>query len=99
MAGALGGLMNAGWLNSAGINQNERLLLEAIACVVLGGTSLFGGEGGIKNTLYGVLAFTVLDVGLGYVTWVDEFLRRFVMGAVLLSALILNGQLARIRIR
>ncbi len=95
--GALGGLMNAGWLNSAGINQNEKLLLEAVACVVLGGTSLFGGEGGIKNTFVGVLAFTVLSVGLGYVTWVDEFLRRFVMGTVLLAALILNGQLAKLR--
>ena len=97
MMAGLGGLMNAGWLNSAGINQNQHLLLEAIACVVLGGTSLFGGEGGIKNTLIGVLAFTVLDVGLGYVTWVDEFLRRSVMGLVLLSALLLNGQLAKIR--
>ncbi len=97
MTASLGGLMNAGWINSAGINQNLNLLLEAIACVVLGGTSLFGGEGGIKNTLIGVLAFTVLDVGLGYVTWVDEFLRRSVMGLVLLSALLLNGQLAKIR--
>ncbi len=97
MTAGLGGLMNAGWLNSAGVNQNQHLLLEAIACVVLGGTSLFGGEGGIKNTLIGVLAFTVLDVGLGYVTWVDEFLRRSVMGLVLLAALLLNGQLAKIR--
>ncbi len=97
MTASLGGLMNAGWINSAGVNQNLHLLLEAIACVVLGGTSLFGGEGGIKNTLIGVLAFTVLDVGLGYVTWVDEFLRRSVMGLVLLSALLLNGQLAKIR--
>lgn len=97
MTASIGGLMNAGWLNSAGINQNLHLLLEAIACVVLGGTSLFGGEGGIKNTLIGVLAFTVLDVGLGYVTWVDEFLRRSVMGLVLLSALLLNGELAKIR--
>ena len=97
MTASIGGLMNAGWLNSAGINQNLNLLLEAIACVVLGGTSLFGGEGGIRNTLIGVLAFTVLDVGLGYVTWVDEFLRRSVMGIVLLSALLLNGELAKIR--
>ncbi len=97
MTAAMGGLMNAGWLNSAGVNQNMHLLLEAIACVVLGGTSLFGGEGGMKNTLIGVLAFTVLDVGLGYVTWVDEFLRRAVMGLVLLGALLLNGQLAKIR--
>ncbi len=97
LCAALGGFMNAGRLNSAGINQNEKLLLEAVACVVLGGTSLFGGQGGIKNTLVGVLAFTVLDVGLRYVTWIDEFLRRFLLGAILLSALILNGQLAKLR--
>ena len=97
MTASIAGLMNAGWLNSAGVNQNQHLLLEAIACVVLGGTSLFGGVGGIKYTIIGVLAFTVLDVGLGYVTWVDEFLRRSVMGVVLLAALLLNGQLAKIR--
>jgi len=96
LAGAMGGLMNAGWINSAGINQNEKLLLEAVACVVLGGTSLFGGEGGIRHTLVGVLAFTVLDVGLGYITWVDEFLRPFVLGFVLMCALVLNGQLAKL---
>jgi ribose/xylose/arabinose/galactoside ABC-type transport system permease subunit len=35
----------------------ESMLLDSIAAVVLGGTSLFGGEGGIKNTAIGLLIF------------------------------------------
>ena len=50
---ACGGLVNAGRLESVSLDQNADLLLEAVACVVLGGTSLFGGEGGIGRTAVG----------------------------------------------
>lgn len=61
---ACGGLVNSGRMNSVSLDQNADLLLDAVACVVLGGTSLFGGEGSIGRTLIGVLSFTVLKVGL-----------------------------------
>lgn len=63
----LGGLLNAGRLNSVSLDQNADLLLNAVACVVLGGTSLFGGEGGIGRTLIGVTTFMVLQVGLNLI--------------------------------
>ena len=96
---ALGGLVNAGRLESVSLDQNTELLLEAVACVVLGGTSLFGGEGGMLRTLIGVLTFTVLKVGLNSVKieGISHFdlLRPFVMGVVLLIALVINGRIAR----
>lgn len=61
---ALAGMVNAGRMRSVSLDQNAELLLEAVACVVLGGTSLFGGEGSVARTAIGVLTFTTLKVGL-----------------------------------
>ncbi|MBS0202014.1 MAG: ABC transporter permease [Planctomycetes bacterium] len=117
---ACGGLVNAGRLEGVSLDQNADLLLDAVACVVLGGTSLFGGEGGIGRTLIGVLTFTVLRVGLDAVnperlikfssvlpkawkdawlqqSWVTSFdlLRPFLLGIVLLLALVIHGRLVK----
>jgi ribose transport system permease protein len=97
LTAGLGGLANAGRLGRVTLNQNADLLLNAVACVVLGGTSLFGGEGGIGRTVVGVLTLSVLRVGLDKITWIDNHLRIFLLGVVLLGALVLNGYLARRR--
>ncbi|MBX9791610.1 MAG: ABC transporter permease [Pirellulales bacterium] len=91
----LGGLVNAGRLQSASVLLNQNLLLNAVACVVLGGTSLFGGEGGMGRTVIGVLTFRVLEVGLQRIQWIDEDARILLTGVVLLVALVINGLLAK----
>ena len=95
LTAGLGGLLNAGRLTNATLDQNKDLLLSAVACVVLGGTSLFGGEGGIGKTLIGVLTFTVLNVGLIQVNWINDLARQLLTGLVLLVALVVNGVLAK----
>lgn len=97
LTAGLGGLVNAGRLGSVTLDQNADLLLNAVACVVLGGTSLFGGEGGIPRTVIGVLTLSVLKVGLDKIDWIDNYMRTFLLGVVLLGALVLNGFLARRR--
>jgi ribose transport system permease protein len=94
----LGGLINAGTLQSVSQDQNADLLLNAVACVVLGGTSLFGGEGGVGRTVLGVLTFTSLQVGLDQISWIDDLARQALMGGALLLALVVNGLLARHRV-
>lgn len=118
---ACGGLVNAGRLEGVSLDQNADLLLEAVACVVLGGTSLFGGEGGIGRTALGVLTFTILRVGLEatnperlirfswlpeawkrdlvQMSWVTSFdlLRPFLLGIVLLLALVIHGRMVKHR--
>jgi len=94
LTAGLGGLLNAGRLTNATLDQNKDLLLSAVACVVLGGTSLFGGEGGMGKTLVGVLTFTVLNVGLIQVDWINDLARQLLTGIVLLFALVVNGLLA-----
>lgn len=91
----LGGLVNAGRMTNVTLDQNKDLLLRAVACVVLGGTSLFGGEGSIGKTVIGVLTFTVLNVGLIQIVWINDLARQLLTGVVLMAALVINGLLAK----
>lgn len=85
----LAGLINTGRIGSAQAGGFESLLLDAIAAVVLGGTSLFGGEGGIPNTIIGLLIFGVLKNGLNLIN-LNIYLKTFITGLILLIALIIN---------
>lgn len=96
-AAGVGGLVNAGRLHSASMDQNADLLLAAVACVVLGGTSLFGGEGSMPKTVVGVVTFTVLRIGLIQIRWIDDNARQLLTGCVLMAALVMNGLLAKKR--
>lgn len=88
MAG-MAGLINTGRIGSAQAGGFDAMLMDAIAAVVLGGTSLFGGEGGIPNTIIGLLIFGVLKNGLNMVN-IDIYLKTLVTGLTLLVALVIN---------
>lgn len=85
----LAGMLNTGRLGSAQGYGLDDMLLDSISAVVLGGTSLFGGEGGIKNTLIGLLIFGILSNGLNQLQ-LDIYVRLWVRGVILLIALIIN---------
>jgi ribose transport system permease protein len=61
---ALGGVMSASRLYSANGQLGTGYELDAIAAVILGGTSFAGGVGGVVGTLYGALIIAVLNNGL-----------------------------------
>jgi len=63
--------------------------LEVIAAVVVGGTSLMGGEGKIFGTLIGAFIIAVIKNGMN-LTDVDPFNQKIVLGAVLLTAVLLD---------
>ena len=92
----LAGMLNTGRLGSAQGYGLDDMLLDSISAVVLGGTSLFGGEGGIKNTLIGLLIFGVLSNGLNQLQ-LDIYVRLWVRGVILLVALIINIYALRLR--
>ena len=58
--------------------------------VVVGGTSLAGGKGGVVNTIVGVLIMTVLDNGLVMLN-VNPNIRTGVQGVIILVAVILTA--------
>jgi ribose transport system permease protein len=83
------GMLGVAYFGSAQQNQFDTFLLDAIAAVVVGGTSLFGGRGGIGNTIIGLLVLGVLNNGLDHIQ-IDSFLKILIRGLILLAALIIN---------
>ncbi len=86
----LAGMLFIGRLHSANPGAGGELLIRAIAAVVLGGTSLFGGEGGIKNTFVGLLIFGILSNGLNLIEGLSIHFKDALEGIILVGALLLN---------
>ncbi|MGP1394682.1 MAG: ABC transporter permease [Inquilinaceae bacterium] len=89
MCSGIAGMLGVAYFGSAQQNQFDTFLLDAIAAVVVGGTSLFGGRGGIGNTIIGLLVLGVLNNGLDHIQ-IDSFLKILIRGLILLLALVVN---------
>ena len=90
------GMLGVAYFGSAQQNEFDTYLLDAIAAVVVGGTSLFGGRGGIGNTIVGLFVLGVLNNGLDHVQ-IDSFLKILIRGLILLAALVINVYAQRLR--
>ena len=86
---ALASLILTSRLNSAQPTAGNMFELDAIAAVVLGGTSLSGGRGWIVGTLIGALIIGVLNNGLNLIG-VSSFFQQVVKGAVILLAVLID---------
>ncbi|EKF37213.1 ribose ABC transporter permease RbsC [Bacillus xiamenensis] len=86
---ALAGAILTSRLNSAQPTAGTSYELDAIAAVVLGGTSLSGGRGRIVGTLIGVLIIGVLNNGMNLLG-VSSFYQSVVKGIVILIAVLLD---------
>lgn len=86
---ALAGIILTSRLNSAQANAGVGYELDAIAAVVLGGTSLSGGRGWIFGTLIGAMIIGVLNNGLNLLE-VSSFYQQVVKGSVILLAVLLD---------
>ena len=84
------GMLFIGRLSSANPSAGTDVLIDTIAAVVLGGTSLFGGEGGMVNTLIGVMIFGILSNGLNLMPNISIYFKEALTGIILLAALLLN---------
>jgi ribose transport system permease protein len=85
----IAGMLGVAYFGSAQQNGFDDFLLTAIAAVVVGGTSLFGGRGGIGNTIIGLMVLGVLNNGLDLIQ-IDSFLKILIRGLILLAALVIN---------
>jgi ribose transport system permease protein len=90
------GMLGVAYFGSAQQNEFDDFLLDSISAVVVGGTSLFGGQGGIGNTIIGLFVLGVLNNGLDHVQ-IDSFLKILIRGLILLIALIINVYAQRLR--
>jgi ribose transport system permease protein len=82
---ALGGVMTASRLYSANGQLGSGYELDAIAAVILGGTSFSGGVGGILGTLSGALIIAVLNNGLTLMN-VSYYWQLVIKGVVIVLA-------------
>jgi ribose transport system permease protein len=82
-----------GRLNSAQPSAGVMFELDAIAAVVVGGTSLFGGRGGVFGTLVGALIIGVINNGMNLLN-VPSFYQQIVKGGVILAALLIERLVA-----
>jgi ribose transport system permease protein len=83
-------------MSSASPNAGVGLELQAIAAVVIGGTSLMGGRGSVVSSFFGVLIIAVLATGLAQLG-AQESTKRLVTGCVIIAAVILDQYRHRIR--
>lgn len=86
---AVSGIVLASRLGSAQPQAGTGYELDAIATVVLGGTSLAGGQGGIIGTLMGALIIGVLNNGMTLLG-VSSFFQQVVKGLVILLAVYID---------
>jgi ribose transport system permease protein len=92
ISGALSGLAAIAYcsrLASVDPNAGSGFELEAIAAVVIGGTSLMGGRGSVINSLFGVLVISFLETGLAQLG-AQEPVKRLVTGGVIVAAVIID---------
>jgi ribose transport system permease protein len=85
----LGGVMMASRLNSAQPALGQGYELDAIAAVVIGGTSLSGGEGTIMGTIIGAFVMSVLVNGLRMLSVSQEW-QTVVTGGIVILAVYLD---------
>ncbi len=100
LSGALAGLaavISVARLGASGPSLGADLLLNSLAAIVVGGTSLSGGVGGPHRTLIGVLIIAILDNGLNLMS-VDQYSQMIVKGIVVIIAVLVSRDANRAEI-
>jgi ribose transport system permease protein len=85
----LGGIIMASQLKSAAPIYAMNYELDVIVAVVIGGTSLSGGEGKMLGTLIGALLIAVVQNGMNLL-YVESNAQKVVLGSVLIAAVLLD---------
>ena len=86
---ALAAVIGIGRSGAASPTIDNNVPLEAIAAVLLGGTRINGGSGGVGGTALGVLFLATLGNGLS-LSDISSYWQQIVTGVILVSAVLLN---------
>ena len=89
------GLITTSQFQAADPNAGGGMELQAIAAVVIGGTSLMGGRGSVVNSFFGVLIIAVLGTGLTQMG-AGEPTKRLITGLVIVAAVIVDHYRGRL---
>jgi predicted ABC-type sugar transport system permease subunit len=83
------GVLYTGRFTAGAAQAGEPTLLNAIAAVVIGGASLFGGEGTITGTVIGALIIAVIEFGLVFIN-VQAYWQFIAVGAVIILSVLVD---------
>jgi len=100
LSGALAGLAGVLLTSRLGTGQPVAAVgweLDAIAAVVVGGTALTGGRGGVGSTLVGVLLLALIFNIFNLEGWISPWWQLVLRGAILLAVVILQSRLGQRR--
>jgi ribose transport system permease protein len=89
MTASLAGLMLAARSTAGNPSLGQGLELDVIAAVIIGGTSLFGGQGSIVGSLVGAIFIGILGFGL-LVMGLSTSIQEIIKGAIIILAVALN---------
>jgi len=92
---ALAGVVATIYMGSGNPAMGVGLELDAIACVVIGGTLLTGGVGYVAGTLGGVLIFGTIQSALIFDGRLNSWWLRIAIGVLLLIFILMQRQLSR----
>jgi ribose transport system permease protein len=101
LAGAafgLAGVMSAARLGAGVVQAGTGLQFAGITAVVIGGTLLSGGRGGILHTVVGVMIITVLSDGM-ILIGVSPYVQKALQGVLIVAAIVITGWPLRRRMR
>jgi ribose/xylose/arabinose/galactoside ABC-type transport system permease subunit len=86
---SIGGILVMGRLQSGAYQNGTNITLSSVAAVVIGGTALSGGIGGVWGTLIGVFILRVVEAGLVYLS-VPSNAKEIVIGVIIVLAVALD---------
>ncbi len=86
---AIAGIIVMGRLESGAYQNGTNLTLMSVAAVVIGGTALTGGIGGIWGTLIGVFMIRLVDAGLVYMSFPSQA-KEIMIGVIIVLAVLID---------
>lgn len=80
---AFAGIFYISRINAVEAGIGDPLLLPCLAAITIGGTSLYGGEGGVGGTILGAIIMSLIINGMNLLA-IDSYWHQFVIGAIVI---------------
>ncbi|GAB7006790.1 ABC transporter permease [Nocardioides sp. AN3] len=96
LGAAIAGILSASQSGSVPVTAGSNLVLISIAAVVVGGTSIWGGDGAVWRTVVGVVFLSLIDNGFNLLD-LDPLYGNVVYGSIILIAAAIDAQARRSR--